>query len=49
MTDFPLAFQNDQNNIQVLWTRSVRWLVKLSRLIAQSHMAFSMRMEEFIR
>ncbi len=24
-------------------------LVKLSRLIAQSHMTFSMRMEEFIR
>ncbi len=48
-TDFAQVFQNDHNNIWMLWTRSVSWLVKLSRLIAQSHMTFSMRMEEFIR
>ncbi len=27
----------------------VRWLVKLSRLVAQIHITFLMRMEEFIR
>ncbi len=48
-TDFSQAFQNDHNNIWMLSTRSVRWLAKLSRPIAQSHMTFSMRMEEFIR
>ncbi len=31
---------NDQNNLQMLWTRVVHWLVKLSRLKAQSHMTF---------
>ncbi len=48
MTDFPRAFQNDHNNLQMLWTRSARWLVKLSRLKAQSNITFMMRMEEFI-
>ncbi len=49
LTDFAQAFQNDHNNIFMLWMRSVRWLVKLSHLKAQSHITFLMRMLEFIR
>ncbi len=48
MTDFPQAFQNDQNNIDAV-NEIGPLLVKLSRLIAQSHMTFSMCMVEFIR
>ncbi len=38
---FTQAFLHYHNNIWMLWTRSDRCLVKLSRLIAQSHMTFS--------
>ncbi len=44
MTDFAQAFQNDHKNIDAVNEIGTQ----LSRLVAQSHMIFSMRMEEFI-
>ncbi len=49
MTDFAQAFQNDHNNISDAVNEIGRWLVKFFHLIAQSHMTFLMRFEEFIR
>ncbi len=46
MTDFTQAFQNDQNTYRCCERDQP---VKLSRLKAQSHMTFIMRMEEFIQ
>ncbi len=40
MTDFAQAFQNDQNNISDAVKEISPLLVKLSRLIAQTHMTF---------
>ncbi len=48
-TDFAQAFQSDQNNISMLCNEIGPLLVRLSRLIAQSHMTFLMLMVEFIR
>ncbi len=46
MTDFAQVFQNDHNNI----SDAVNEIGPLLfRLIAQSHMTFLMRLEEFIR
>ncbi len=49
MIDFTQAFQNDHNNISDAVNEIGRWLVKFFHLIAQSHMTFLMRLEEFIR
>ncbi len=40
MTDFAKAFQKDQNNISDAVKEISPLLVKLSRLIAQTHMTF---------
>ncbi len=49
MTDFAQAFQNDHNNISDAVNEISPLLVELSRPIAQSHITFLMRLEEFIR
>ncbi len=49
MTDFTQAFQNYHKNKLDAMNEISLLLVKLSCLIAQSHITFSMCMEEFIR
>ncbi len=46
---FAQAFQNYHNNISDAVNEISPLLVKLSRLIAQSHITFLMRLEEVIR
>ncbi len=48
MTDFAQAFQNDHNNISDAVNKISPLLIKLFRLIAQSHITFLRHLEELI-